>query len=614
MTLNRNNLKEVRQRKYLARDFDGLRGMLLEYARLYYPDKIQDFSESSLGGLFLDLAAYTGDNLSFYLDHQFRELDPLTSVEPKNIQNALRFAGVPIVGASPALVPITCFIEIPAENRNNELVPREDSIPVIKTDSIFSANNGTSFILIEDIDFNELKSDGTRVAEIKVGKKTSTGVPTTFIMAHTGLAVSGEETTDTFQIPQNFQAFRKITLNNPNVSTVINVNDGLGNTYYQVGALTHDVVFKNVLNTAGDNDLVKDSIKIIPAPYRFVLNTDLSSRRSTLTFGGGNAQTLEDDIIPDPSDFAIAFPFTKTFSRLAVNPNQLLKTNTLGVASAGTSYSITYRHGGGLDHNVEPDTVQTVDILKMIFPNNPPANIAAAVKNSIEVTNRIRASGGEDAPSVDELKEFIPAVKNSQERIVTREDLLARVYTLPSNFGRVFRAAIRSNPNNPLATQLFIVSRNADLKLIVSPDTLKTNLVKFLNPYRMIADAIDILDARIINLKFEFQILIDPSLNKSIILQKVLTRLQDYFNIKHFNIDQPIVISEVRNKIFSIPGVVAVNDLKFSTLNGIVNNREYSSSVYDLDANTTNNIIFPPGGGIFEVRFPEVDIVGIATI
>jgi hypothetical protein len=250
----------------------------------------------------------------------------------------------------------------------------------------------------------------------------------------------------------------------------------------------------------------------------------------------------------------------------------------------------------------------------MFFPGNPSPAVAGAVRSSIEITNRIPAAGGEDAPAVDELKSLIPAVKNSQERIVTREDLLARVYTLPSNFGRVFRAAIRSNPNNPLATQLFIVSRDPQNKLIVSPDTLKQNLIKYLNPYRMISDAIDILDARIVNLTLNFEVLIDPTLNRSIVLQNILTKLQTTFNPKNFNIDQPLVISEINSTIFSIPGVVSINNVRFQNISGEVDNRIYSDVTYDVAANTRQGIIFPPGGGIFELRYPEINIIGRASV
>jgi len=614
MALVRDDLKEVRQRKYIGKDFSGLRAMLLEYVRLYHPTRLKDFSENSLGGIFLDFAAYTGDVMSFYLDHQYGELNPDTAVENVNIERALRAAGVPIVGASPAIVPVTVYVQVPAERTKNVIGPMVSALPVIQAGSIFGADNGTEFVLVEDIDFNKKRSDNTYLAEIRIGQKSTDGTPTAFIMASAGLCISGKETTENISIGRDFVPFRRLTLSNTNVTDIISVNDTLGNVYYQVNSLSHDVVYKNVLNTAKDNDQVRDAIKIVPAPFRYVANGDLSTRRTTLTFGGGSASTLDDDVIPDPSDFAIAFPYSRTFSRIPVNPQQLLQTKTLGVAAVDTTLTVTYRYGGGLNHNVPENNVRNVKTLKAFFPGNPSAVVAANVKNNIEITNKIRATGGEDAPTADELKSLIPSIKNSQERIVTREDLLARIYTIPSNFGRVFRAAIRSNPNNPLASQLYIVSRNADSKLITSPDTLKKNLRVYLNPYRMISDAIDILDARIINLTLAFDVFIDPALNRSTVLQTVLAKLQTTFDIKNWHIDQPIVISDVENTIFKTPGIVSVNNVVFNNVSGVTNNRTYSDNTFDVSAYTRKGLIFPPPGGIFEIRYREFDIVGRASV
>jgi hypothetical protein len=479
--------------------------------------------------------------------------------------------------------------------------------------SIFSSDSGVDFILLEDIDFLSRRSDGTYLAEIKIGQKSTTGVVQTYLMALSGICISGREASESVTIGTDFVPFRKITLSNANVTDIINVSDGYGNTYYEVADLSNDVVYKNVLNTAKDNDLVKDSIKIIPAPYRFTAQGDLATRKTVLTFGGGSADSLEDDVIPDPSDFAISFPYSRTFSRITLDPERLLTTKTLGVAAVDTTLTITYRYGGGLDHNVPLDNVRNVKTLSMTFPGNPSSPVAARVRGSIEVTNRIRASGGEDAQSPEDLIALVPSIKNSQERIVTRSDLLARVYTIPSNFGRVFRAAIRSNPNNPLATQLFVVSRTPDGQLITSPDTLKTNLVKYLNPYRMISDAIDILDARIINVTLSFEVVIDPALNRATVLQNILTKLQDTFNIKNYHIDQPIVVSDVTNTIFTVPGIVSVDRVQFNNITGVVNNNEYGDQSFDVSSNTKNNIILPPPGGIFEIRYPEYDIIGRAV-
>src|SRR5579863_9801071 len=114
-----NALKAVRQRKYLNKDFDAFRGDLIDYARTFYGSGvINDFSEASLGGLLVDLAAYVGDVSSFYMDHAFSELDPDLAVETENIESLLVRAGVDIAGAAPAVVLQSFYVEVPAASSN----------------------------------------------------------------------------------------------------------------------------------------------------------------------------------------------------------------------------------------------------------------------------------------------------------------------------------------------------------------------------------------------------------------------------------------------------------------------------------------------------------------
>lgn len=613
MTVNREDLKNVRTRRYLVGDFDSFRAMLLDYARQFYKDRISDFSDSSVGGLFLDLAAAVGDNMSFYLSHQYSELDINSAVEQTNMERLIRAAGVPIVGAAPAVVPVTIYIQVPVATNNNVFIPNPDALPIVKQGSIFSADNGVDFTLLEDVDFSSLYADGTYKATVMIGQKSSSGVPQTFIFSLSGLCMSGQVTSETLTVGSTFVPFRKFTLSNANVTSILQVTDGLGNTYYPVSHLTQDVVYRNVLNTAEDADLVKDVIKIVPAPYRFVTDVDISTRSTTLTFGGGNADTLQDDVIPDPSDFAISFPYTTTFSRISVDPLRLLQTNTLGVATTNTTVTVTYRYGGGLNHNVQENSIKGIKQLNLFFPKSPAASIASIVKNSIEITNQLKAQGGDDAPSADELATLVPQAQNAQERIVSRPDLLARVYTLPSNFGRVYRAQVHSNPINPLSTQLYILSRDADGNLATSSDTLKKNLIKYLNPYRCIADAIDILDGRVVNYTINFNVLLDPSLNKSIVLQNIISSLIKELDTKKFVMDQPLQLSNIRNTIFTTPGVISIIDLKINNISGFVNGRQYSDVVHDMQSATTLDLILCPRGGIFELKHPNYDIVGKAS-
>lgn len=604
-------LKTVRHRRYLNKEFDSFRADLLEYARTYYKDRIQDFSDNSMGGVFLDFAAYVGDVMSFYLDHQFTELDPETAVETQNIQNHLRREGVDIVGASPAVVELLVGVEVPAQLVNNVSVPRPDCIPVIDEGSIALSENGTEFILIEQIDMTERKTDGNLKCNVAIGDTDSNGIPTSFILSQPAMALSGFRVQETFTIG-GFIPFREITLSNPNVTEIESVYDSNGNTYYEVRALSQDVVYRGIANINDDNELVREVLEVVPAPYRFTKKVSLDTRATTLVMGGGSADTIEDDVIPDPTTFALPLYGKRTFTRLSINPQQLIDTRTLGVIANDVTLYVNYRYGGGLSHNAEPTTINTMKTLLMSFPGNPPPAFASFVRSSTQVTNKKRAAGGDDAPTFDELKAQIPQVKNSQDRIVTRPDLLARVYTMPAKFGRVWRASVRTNPNNPLATQLFIISRDSEARLVVSPDTLKLNLRRYLNDYRMISDAIDVLDAQVINLKLNFEIVTDPTANKKLILQQILTKLKKYFDVKNFQIDQPIVINDINNIIYNNLGVISINSIRFENMTGLNSNRTYSDVHFDIKSNTIKNLIIPPAGGIFEVRFPDVDLIGRA--
>jgi len=611
---NKEFLKSVRQRNYLARDFDGFRRVLLEYARQYYPDRIKDFSEASLGGLFLDMAAYVGDNLSFYLDHMYGELNPDTAVETKNIEQALRNGGVKVVGSAPAIVSVDFYIEVPVLS-NADLTPDPTLLPTIQAGSVVKSDNGISFVLLEDVEFWQINASTSEVelnsdVEVSNGRRVNNSIVSK-ILRKSGVCSSGIQTTETYPIGA-FQSFRRITLQNPNVTGIISVSDSNGNIYYEVDSLTHDVVYQNSVNLTLKDVYAKDSLKVIPAPYRFISRTSLDDRYTTLIFGGGTADTLDDDAIPDPSEFAIPLRYKQTFSRKAVNPQRLLQTTTLGVGPQNTTVSIVYRYGGGLSHNVSQGSIKSLVIANVLFPENPEFTLQRQVRNSLEVYNPSQATGGEDAPTADELLAILPSLKNSQERIVTKEDLLARVYTMPSNFGRVFRASVSNNPNNPLASRLHVISRTPDGRLTQSSDALKINLKRYLNSYRMISDAIDLLDAEVINLEIYFQIIADPSFNKTTLLKEIIKSLQDQFNIRNMHINQPLVRSDISTTILAQKGVIAVDNVTVSNLYGIVKNRQYSSSTFDVKANTRNQIIYPPPGGIFEIRYPEANIIGKA--
>jgi hypothetical protein len=241
---------------------------------------------------------------------------------------------------------------------------------------------------------------------------------------------------------------------------------------------------------------------------------------------------------------------------------------------------------------------------------SPSAAVASNVRSSITVTNPTAASGGDDAPSASQLIALIPSTRNMQERIVTKDDLLTRIYTLPTNFGRVYRAAVYQNPIDQLSALLYIISRASDGTLLMCPDALKNNLITYLNQYRVTSDAFDILDVRIINLKLTFEVVIDPTMNKNSVLQNVLIDLQNFLSTDNYSIDQPISIDDVNSLIYSERGVMSINSILFENVSNTVGGRQYSNQTFDVISNTIKNFVTPPQGGMFEFKYPAFDIVG----
>lgn len=604
--------KLIRERSFLNKDFDSFRNDLTRYAKTYYPDKLQDFSDTSVGGMFIDLAAYVGDVMSFYLDYQFKELDLDTAVETENIQKLIESSGVSIPGASPASVYVDFFIEVPAIVVSNKIVPNQSVMPTILQDTALIADNGIEFVLTEDVNFGKLNSQGELEAQVSIGDVDAQNDPETFILQKSGLCISGQFATDTMVVGQ-FEAFKKMFLTNDDVNSIVSVSDDQGNVYYEVDSLTQDTVFKSVTNEDEESLDVPENLEVIPAPYRFTAKQNILNRNTMLTFGGGSAITLEDDIIPDPSQFAIPLYGKKINKGYSLDPNKLLNSNTYGVIQPNSVITVKYTYGGGLSHNVEARTINTINDLFISFPANTDVLQQTVIRGSIDVLNFEPARGGEDGMTIEQMKALAGIARTSQNRIVTKEDLLARIYTMPSNYGRVFRVGIRSTKNNPLSTKLYVATRNQSGHIDIAPDALKKNIRTYINKYRLISDAIDILDTQVINIGLKFEIMIDKNDNKRIVMQEVLSKLVTYFDITNFHIDQPISISDVKNIIYNTNGVMSLVELKFNSLNGVIGDRQYSNIFYNIEESQHKGLLIPPEGSIFEVKFPFDDIIGTAV-
>ena len=594
-----------RNRSYLNRDFGDFRGELLRYANIYFKDKIQDFSEASMGGLFLDMAAYVGDTMSFYLDHQFRELSPDTVSEAANLEAMIRNAGLQIRGDSPASVTINFYLEIPAviDPITGETIPDPNSLPTIKDGARLISSSGISFYLTESIDFSDQTSNGRYSAQV-TPLINSAGTITSYVFMRQGLAVSGTIETETFSISSTFVPFRTIKLSKQHVSSILRVFDSEGNDYHQVESLSQDTVFRKNRLSNGDT-----SIEVINTPYRYILDTAVSDRTSIIRFGSGDGSNINDVKIPNPSDMALPLYGKETFAKISLDPNKLLQSTSLGVSPTNTTITIVYRHGGGANHNVEADTIREVMEVEYTFLQSLSYNTSQAIKASLAVKNDQPARGGARAPSLVELKNFVTSARSMQNRIVTTDDLLARIYTLPTEFGVVHRANVLPNPENALSSILHVISQDSQGRLVPCSDALKRNLSTYLNEFRLIGDAMDVLDAEVINFKVNIECRFSHTVNKYELISLIIAEVQKLFTRDKGALGKPIVVSEIRSVVQMLTGVISVVSVELTNIHCTVQNREYSTSRKDLLSILDNDIYFFEPYEIAELRYPNQDIL-----
>lgn len=605
--------KQIQTKKdisYTSRDFTSLRNDLRRFVGQYYQDAILDVSDASLAGMFIDVAAYVGDVTSYYLDHQFNENSLEKAVETRNIERLVREAGVKIGGKSPASGFLNITIIVPSKLVEGQYVPDEDKIPTIQAESIFKSQRGINFYLTDDIDFGETDTSGNLIGKIQVNNLIN-GIPVDFSITREGFVTSSRLRTQTETIEDSFVPFRVLTVEDNNATEIVRVVDSDGDDYYEVESLTQSTVFKRMVNNRSDSDKADERIQLIHAPKRFVATRTSTTGNISLQFGSGREDVFDEDVIPDPSEHAIRlYGDKKTLDKITIDPNSFLGTQTLGISPRNTTLTITYRSGGGLQHNSAIGEVNNVQTLITQFPAGVGTTQASLIRASTTCVNTTPLLGGEDEPSIESLRQIALFNRNSQNRIVSREDLIARVYSLPNNFGRVFRAAVRDNPNNPQAAQLYILSRNASGFLTISSDTLKENLSRYLSRFRIISDAIDILDGIVVNLGLNYTVTIGQDAQSSVVLAAINTRLKNYLSTINFQIDQPIKIGEIENLILNTPDVEGITSITFSNKTGVVGNNTYSNFRFNPKRNIDRGYLFPPVGGMFEVKYPNNDIVG----
>ena len=613
---------------YLGKDFGQFRKNLIDFTRQYFPNDYNDFNESSPGMLFMEMAAYVGDVLSYYADNNLKESLLEQASERKNIYDLARALGYKAKNAIPSYCTLDVFQLIPAIGTGDDTKPDYTYALTIKPGMQLKQENGPAeFRTLDTVDFGFSSSFNPTIVTVYEADD-ATKVPIYYLLKKKVPVVSGKIQTSDFQFNSPKQ-YDKVVLPDTNVIDILQCTESDGDVWSQVDYLAQDTLFQEVPNLLeNDPDLSKyrssspSLLKLKKTSKRFITRLR-SDNKMELQFGAGISDNNDEEIIPNPDNVGNGLAAFRKPIDVDIDPSNFLYTRAYGQAPANTTLTVTYTTGGGVEDNVASDTINKIDRIE--FEDDPNAILSTAmlnfVKSSVTVNNEQPARGGKTADSVQDIKNNAMSNFATQNRLVTRDDYIIRCYSMPSKFGSISKAYIVPDDQlsqgqmedtripNPLAMNLYTLGFDGDRKLTTLNEAIKTNLKNYLGFYRILTDAVNILDAFIVNIGLEFEITVGTNFNSNEVLLICIDKLKEYFQIDKWQINQPIVMSEVDNILGSVTGVNSVVNVTFTNL--FDTSKGYSGNVYDIKQASRQKIIYPPlDPAIFEVKFPNSDIKG----
>ena len=589
------------RKRLINKSKEEFKSELLDYARSHFSEQISDFSDASLGGMLLDFASIVGESLTFYIDQQINELDYENASTEYSILNHLRKANVNVGFSSPSSVLIDFYILCP--KLDNTDAPNINYLPLIKRETKLSSIDGINFVLEENVDFSKNPS---------IVKTVTVGNQDYLMIKKSGICTSGNIASESFAFDEDSESkFLTCTLSNDDVTKIITVVDNSSdlNSYKEVEFLSQDTVYEKI--DLGDSSFMTVS----PAPFRFVVERNYETGLTSIRFGNSNNSINEDGVLSNPEELSLPLLSRDYITDYSLDPKNLINSKSLGVSPAGKSVNIKYKYGGGINHNVQSGSIDTIEEIIYSFPMlDTEDSICEFVISSMSVINEDEAVGGSAAMSLTELKEMIVPSLKMQSRIVTHEDLLARLYSMPSNFGKISKASIKDNPYSKSAKDLYIICKDDLGYYTPANDALKYNLSKYLNEYRLIGDTYNIIDVDVYNISIYLKVKVSNNYEINDVLTEVQSKIYTLMMFEKLQIGESINVNKIVKIALDTPGILTISS-NFKTIVRPVTSstslrsntgdalKVYNNNTFSVFDRYDEGLVLPPDGGIFQLKY-----------
>jgi len=592
---------------YTTRDFQGIRTELINFTRTYYPDLIQNFNDAGVFSVFLDLNAAVTDNLHFNIDRSIQETVLQYAQQKSSIYNIARTYGLKIPGQRPSVALVDLSITVPAFGDREDL----RYCGVLRRGSQVNGA-GQPFETVYDIDFASAVNAEGSPNRLKIPNFDGSGKLLNYTIVKREVVVNGF--TKVFKrtiTPTDVKPFLELFLPEKNVLGITSVllKDGtqyanvptpqeflgLENRWYEVPALAENRVFVEDPTKVSDQPGIKVG-KYITTDSKFITEYTPEGFLK-MTFGGGNVSA--DEQLREFARNGFQLDLSKYINNLALG--SALKSNS--------TLFVQYRIGGGQASNLGVNVINQIGTVSF-FVNGPSESINTTVINSLTCNNVTAAVGGANAPTTEEVRQYVTFNFAAQNRAVTINDYESIIRNMPSQFGAPGKVAI-TEENNKIKVKMLSYDSTGRLTETIS-NTLKNNVANYLSNYRMINDYVSIESANVIDLRVDVDVVLDASQNQGTVITKIIDLITNYFSPLQRQMGENVYVSELRRQIQNENGVISISDMKFfNNVGGQYSSSQTSQAYSDV---TTREIglvadtIFAEPTQIYQVRYPNKDI------
>jgi len=606
---------------YLSKDFSSIKDNLIDYIKSYYPNTYNDFSPTSPGMMFIDTVAYVGDVLNYYIDDTLKESVLSKAEREENIINLAQSLGYMPKMTSTANTTLDIFMVVPSKFTSQGIDSTEPdwdyALTILPGLEVKSSENPDIIFRVDD--YITFYPEDTSI-EVKIYETDGNNVPQYYMLKKSVHAYSATSFEETIIVPTMPQKYYKLQLSKDNFIGINNVIDSNGNTWYETPYLAQDTIFIDEKNMTAESGSAPYLLNLKKVDRRFITRIN-KNKKVELQFGAGVSASPDELLIPNPDNIENIMNNRDDLSVVdtPLDPSNFMYTKSYGQVPFNLELTIKYLYGGGIKSNVASNVLTKISSIEFeTIPSSLNSSLVDDVRISVAANNTIAATGGTSADSVDEIRQNAMAYFSTQGRAVTLPDYITRVYSMPSRYGKVAKAHIAKDSEiakkirgdyNPLALNLYLLGYDQDKNLTLLNNTIKNNIKSYIDRYRILTDAINILDAYIVNIGINFDIIVAPNFNKNEVLLKCIDTFKIFFNINNWSINQPIIISDLYNELFKVQGVRNVTNISVINKVGTL----YSDSLYDIKSATKDGVIYPSKDPCcFEIKYLDKDIVGRA--